>query len=263
MVQRTTQFDDYDRIVKIDGGDYTIGGTTRVTYGVTNRFLARRRAGADGAPAPRVREFLNIGLQQSYYSDARASTYDGAYAGGFYGKPPSNFSPIALSVRANPTNAVGASLRLEYNQEAGEFETIQANGTFNAGDWLQTTGGWSQRKYLQIVDPLFRPPNNFLSSRTNVNLGRSHIGGAYHFDFNLSDKTLVQQRIGFFYNAQCCGVGIEYQAFNYPNQSRFIVSKDRRFNISFTLAGVGSFSNILGAFGIGQGATGMSGGKRY
>ena len=110
-------------------------------------------------------------------------------------------------MRANPTNAVGASLRLEYNQEAGEFETIQANGTYNVGDWLQTTGGWSQRKYLQIVDPLFRPPNNFLSSRTNVNLGRSHIGGAYHFDLNLSDKTLVQQRIGFFYNAQCCGVG--------------------------------------------------------
>ena len=78
VIQRTTQFDDYDRIVKIDGGDYTIGGTTRVTYGVTNRLLARRRAGADGAPAPRVREFLNIGLQQSYYSDARASSYDSA-----------------------------------------------------------------------------------------------------------------------------------------------------------------------------------------
>ena len=45
--------------------------------------------------------------------------------------------------------------------------------------------------------------------------------------------------------------------------SRFIVSQDRRFNISFTLAGVGSFSNILGAFGIGQGATGTTGGKRY
>ena len=261
VVQRTTTFDDYDSIVKIDGSDYTFGGTTRVTYGVTNRFLARRRAGADGSPGPRAREFLNVQLQQSYYSDARASTVDGSYAGGFYGAPPSNLSPIALSVRANPTNAVGASLRLEYNQDAGEFETIQANGTVNAGTWLQTTGGWSQRKYLQIINPQFRPPNNFLSSRTNVNLGRSHLGGAYHFDFNLSEKTLVQQRIGFFYNAQCCGVGVEYQAFNYPNISRFIVQQDRRFNISFTLAGVGSFSNILGAFGIGQGALGTSGGR--
>ncbi len=73
----------------------------------------------------------------------------------------------------------------------------------------------------------------------------------------------MQQRIGFFYNAQCCGVGIEYQAFNYPNRAASSCRKDRRFNISFTLAGVGSFSNILGAFGIGQGATGMSGGRAY
>jgi lipopolysaccharide assembly outer membrane protein LptD (OstA) len=263
VIQRTTTFDDYDSIVKIEGGDYTYGGTTRVTYGVTNRFLARRRAGADGSPAPRVREFLNVQVQQSYYSDARASSYDGAYSGGFYGKPPSNFSPIALTVRANPTNAVGASLRLEYNEEAGEFETIQANGTVKAGTWLETTGGWSQRKYLQIINPEFRPPNNFLSSRTNVTFGGSHLGGAYHFDFNLSEKTLVQQRIGLFYNAQCCGIGVEYQAYNYPNISRFIVPQDKRFNISFTLAGVGSFSNILGAFGIGQGATGTAGGRRF
>jgi lipopolysaccharide assembly outer membrane protein LptD (OstA) len=261
VIQRTTQFEDYDRIVKIEGADYTFGGTTRVTYGVTNRFLARRRAGADGSPAPRVREFLNVQVQQSYYSDARASTVDGSYAGGFYGKTPTNFSPIAVSVRANPTNAVGASLRLEFDKQAGEFETIQANGTVNVG-WLQTTGGWSQRKYLAIVNPLFRPPNNFLSSQTSVNIGKGHVGGLYHFDFNLSEHTLVQQRIGLFYNAQCCGVGIEYQAFNYPNVSRFIVPQDKRFNLSFTLAGVGSFSNILGAFGVGQGATGMSGGRR-
>ncbi len=262
VVQRTTTFDDYDSIVKIDGGDYTFGGTTRYTYGITNRFLARRRAGADGSPAPRVREFLNVQLQQSYYSDARASLYDGSFSGGFSNKPPSKFSPIALNIRANPTNVVGASLRLEYNNEFGEFETIQANGTVNAGNWLQTTGGWSQRKYVQsLLDPLYQPPNNFLSSRTNVNFN-GHIGGAYHFDLNISDKTLVQQRIGFFYNAQCCGVGIEYQAFNYPNVSRFIVPQDKRFNLSFTLAGVGSFSNILGAFGIGQGATGTSGGRQ-
>ena len=263
IIQRTTMFEDYDNIVKIEGGDYTIGGTTRITYGVTNRFMARRRAGDDGSPAPRVREFLNVQLQQSYYSNAQASIYDGSYSGGFSNKPPSNFSPIALTVRANPTNAVGASLRLEYNQEFGEFETIQANGTVNAGTWLTTTGGWSQRKYVEsILDPIARPPNNFLSSRTNVNAFQGRVGGAYHFDLNISDMTLVQQRIGFFYNAQCCGVGVEYQAYNYPNVSRFIVSQDKRFNLSFTLAGVGSFSNILGAFGIGQGATGTSGGRR-
>jgi hypothetical protein len=31
------------------------------------------------------------------------------------------------------------------------------------------------------------------------------------------------------------------------------IPQDRRFNISFTLAGIGSFSNALGAFGGQQG----------
>ena len=259
VVQRTTDFEDYDRIVKIEGSDYTYGGTTRLTYGLTNRLLARRRAGDDGSPTARVREFLNVQIQQSYYSNPNASQVDGNYTGGFFGRPPSNFSPIALILRANPTNAVGASLRLEYNDQISEFETIQVNASYTAGDWLTTSGGWSQRKYVYGINPLYVPPNNFLSSRTNVNLMRGRVGGAYHFDLNLTDLVLVQQRIGFFYNAQCCGIGIDYQEFNYPDVSRFIISQDRRFNISFTLAGVGSFSNILGAFGIGQGAMGTMG----
>ena len=60
----------------------------------------------------------------------------------------------------------------------------------------------------------------------------------------------MNQRYVAFYNAQCCGVSVEFQAFNYPpDQSRFLLPQDRRFNMSFTLAGVGSFSNFFGAFG--------------
>jgi hypothetical protein len=66
----------------------------------------------------------------------------------------------------------------------------------------------------------------------------------------------VQQRIGGFYHAQCCGVSLEYQAWNYGTAASLAIPKDRRVSLSFTLAGVGSFSNVLGAFGIGQGATG-------
>jgi hypothetical protein len=49
-------------------------------------------------------------------------------------------------------------------------------------------------------------------------------------------------------------VAIEYQTYNL--QGSFVsygVSADRRFNLSFTLAGVGTFSNLFGAFGGGQG----------
>ena len=57
--------------------------------------------------------------------------------------------------------------------------------------------------------------------------------------------------ISAYYNAQCCGFNVEYQTFNYANSFVTTVQQDRRFNISFTLAGIGTFSNFLGAFGVG------------
>ncbi len=78
---------------------------------------------------------------------------------------------------------------------------------------------------------------------------------------NAIEGDLIQQRLGVSYNAQCCGVAFEYQAFNFPDNVAFAVPQDRRFSISFTLAGIGTFSNFLGAFGIGQGANSTYGGR--
>ena len=68
---------------------------------------------------------------------------------------------------------------------------------------------------------------------------------------------MLDQRIVGYYNAQCCGVVVEYQQYNFPQYSTYAVPQDHRFNIGFTLAGLGTFSNFLGAFG---GNTGQSGG---
>jgi hypothetical protein len=62
---------------------------------------------------------------------------------------------------------------------------------------------------------------------------------------------VIQQRWIGFYNAQCCGLAVEYQEFSFP--AGYPIPKDRRFNLSFTLAGIGTFSNFFGAFG-GSGA---------
>jgi len=57
-----------------------------------------------------------------------------------------------------------------------------------------------------------------------------------------------------YYNSQCCGIAAEYQTFDYGTSpvARGI-QQDHRFNLSFTLAGVGTFSNLFGAFGGQQG----------
>ena len=67
------------------------------------------------------------------------------------------------------------------------------------------------------------------------------------FNYDIGRSTLLNQRYIANYNSQCCGVAVEFQAFNYPGG--FIVAQDRRFNFSFTLAGIGSFSNFFGSFG--------------
>ena len=47
---------------------------------------------------------------------------------------------------------------------------------------------------------------------------------------------------------------MEYQKFNYGQAVSAVgVPRDRRFNISFTLAGIGTFSDLFGAFGGQQG----------
>ena len=82
---------------------------------------------------------------------------------------------------------------------------------------------------------------------------RNRLGGTYSFNYDLRRDSFLQQRYLAYYNAQCCGFAVEYQTFNFDGGFAGVpIPQDRRFNISFTLAGIGSFSNVLGAFG-GQG----------
>jgi len=82
----------------------------------------------------------------------------------------------------------------------------------------------------------------------------SRIGGFYSFNYDLKQDSFLQQRFTAYYNSQCCGIAAEYQAYNYG--ASFVargLTQDHRFNLSFTLAGVGTFSNLFGAFGGQQG----------
>ena len=118
------------------------------------------------------------------------------------------------------------------------------------------TGGWTRQAFATTTSTgIVTNANNFVQSQAELKLKQSRFGGLITFQYDISKSILVNQRYVAFYNAQCCGVSFEYQAFNYPdNSSAFLLPKDRRFNMSFTLAGVGSFSNFFGAFGGGMGS---------
>ena len=253
-LQRVTAIDNFDQIVKLEGDDSIVGKTTRIAYGLTNRFYAKRREGGSASVA---REILNVGITQSYYTDARAAQFDRQFRTSFNGTAPSHFSPVALTVRAIPTNQISGTLRAEYDTQFGALRTIGADMTMAVGAWLQATGGWSQRRFIEGL-PGFNDPSSldhYLNGSANVRSLGNAVGGQYSFNYDLLGGSFLQQRILGYYNAQCCGVAVEYQTFNFEGlATRAFVPQDRRFNISFTLAGIGTFSNFFGALGGGPGS---------
>ncbi len=242
-LQRTTAIDNFAQIVQIEGPDFVVGSVTSVRYGLTNRLYAKRETS---------REVLSASLTQSYYTDARAAQYDRQYQSSFSGTAPTHYSPVALVVRAAPLDRLQGNFRTEWDPTAHTLRTLAANGSFSASAWLQASAGWSQHRYIPDL-PGFNDKNqatNYLNADATLRGFRNRVGGSYSFNYDLRTDAFLQQRIIAFYNTQCCGVGIEYQTWNYTGSLIGVaVPRDRRFNLSFTLAGIGTFSNLLGAFG--------------
>jgi LPS-assembly protein len=245
-LQKVTAFDTFDRIVKLESGDYTVG-RTQVTYDLTNRLYAKKTV---------AREIMSFSINQSYYTDARAAQYDLQYQSSFTSRKPSNFSPVALQYRTTPSDRFSADFRTEWDPSAHALRSIAANANFSSGTWLNGSAGWSQRRYIPDL-PGFDDPNladQYINAVVNTRSARNKFGAAYNFNYDVSNDRFLNQRWMAYYNSQCCGVGVEYQTFNL--EGSFVqtsLTKDRRFNISFTLAGIGTFSNLFGAFGGQQG----------
>jgi LPS-assembly protein len=244
-IQRTSSIDDFDHIIRIDGTDAIVGGTTQLTYGVANRIYAKRRVGQTS----HAREIVTVQFLQTYYTDQRAAQFDPRYSTSFSGTPPSNFSPVALIVRAFPADNLTATFNADYDTHYGEVRTISANGTYSWAGRLQTTVGWSKKNFIAEL-PGFNDParlDQFINATTNVQTPDNRVGGIYAFSYDVLNARLLQQRISAFYNAQCCGVAFEYQIFKFGGVGGAPVPSDRRFFLSFTLAGLGNFSPFNGA----------------
>ena len=242
VIQRVTAIDNRNQIVQLEGPDYVVGNVTRFTYGLSNRLYVKKGTS---------REILAATLAQSYYTDQNAVDYDRQYQSSFSGSAPTHFTPVALTVRATPADRFAGDFRTEWDPTKHALRTLAANGRFRAGGWLETTGGWSQRRYIPGL-PGFEEAraDHYLNANATLRRPDNRIGGTYAFNYDLKRDTFLQQRYIAYYNAQCCGVAVEYQSFNFQTGFANVgVTKDRRFNVSFSLAGIGTFSNFLGALG--------------
>ena len=242
-IQRITPIENAQRIVQLDPGvDFVVGNVTALSYGLNNRLYAKKET---------AREMLSVSISQSYYTDERAAAADLRYqSSGATGLPPSHVSPIALVARVSPTATTDATFRTEYDAQVHTVRTLAANGTVTKG-WVQSTAGWSMRRFIREL-PAFSElaAAQGINAVANVRKPGNALGGMYALNYDLKRRTFLQQRYIAYYNSQCCGVAVEYQSVNYGANSRaFGIPQDHRFNLSFTLAGIGTFSNLFGAFG--------------
>jgi len=244
-VTRTSGIDNFSQILQTDGVDGVVGKATSLTYGLNNRFYAKRKLGSAGQS--QSQEVINVAITQSYYSDARQALYDRQYTTTTgTGAPPNHFSPISLSVRATPSTNFNATLRAEFDSRYHEMRTINVQGGHNWTGRIQSSVGWSQRYFIKDLAG-FNNPNSldhYLNGSTNAHTLDNRVGGTYSFNYNILRSAMLQQRVQAYYNAQCCGIAFELQRFNFGANS--VLPSDHRFFLSFTLAGLGNFAPFSG-----------------
>jgi LPS-assembly protein len=251
-VARTSSIDNQANIVKIDAVDTIFGGNTSLAYGVTNRFFAKRRT-APGRPAVSS-EILDVQIEQTYYTVAGAAQFDPRYSSSFTtlatdAAAQTNFSPIALTVRAIPTPELNASVRAEFDARYHSLRTISLSAGYSLTSLLTTSIQWSKKSLIpqlpQFSDPAFL--DHSIGATTNVHTRDNRYGTMYQFNYDVLRSYLVQQQLSGYYNAQCCGIAFQYQAYNFGSSSLIALPADHRFFLSFTLAGLGNFSPFNGA----------------
>lgn len=244
-VMRTSLINNYDLIVK-SGNDFTRGGLTQLTYGIANRFYAKRRPAIAGQTA-QAREILTVDLRQTHYSDESAALVDPQCATCNAAGVASNFGPVGLTVRTQPTNGFNASANADFDSKYRTLRRINATGSYSFSTQVQSTFSWTKNRELDAVLGQFKEVDQSLNGTSTVRTRDNKYGAIYSLTYDIFHSTMIQQRMSGFYNAQCCGIAFEYQTFHFVNNGISPIAADHRFFMSFTLAGLGNFSPFNGA----------------
>jgi LPS-assembly protein len=222
-----------------DSRDEVPGGSTRLTYGVNNRFLARART-SEGSSGTTI-QFLTVGVQQTYYVTDRASLNDTQYQSTDLRSRAVDLSDVAVNIKVTPSGLFDSTTRLEYGVHGEGLHFISTGTTAQVGQG-STTLQYSLKRRAATAKP-----ESSMTLGTNVDLLQGRARGSYSFTWDIGRSSVLNQSFGFSYLAQCCGIQAEFQKVKYQQSSP--IPFDRRFNVSFVLAGLGTFSNFFGAFG--------------
>ena len=239
-VEYITDIPNQARVPVSDSTVVAVGGAMKLTYGITNRFVAR--SPAKGEVRGSTTEFITIRVQQTYYTDPQTSRYDTSYVS-YSGRPkPVDLSPIAVTGRVAPTTALDVNGRMEYDVTGNGLQVVTAGSTIYTGP-ASISLNYSRQKFTPTA-----PVSSYLSTYSAWRLKQGRMSAFYGLNWDIDAGYIYSQTLGATYLAQCCGLQADYQVVNFPITVGPI-SRDRRINFSFILAGLGTFSNFFGLFG--------------
>jgi LPS-assembly protein len=242
-VDFTSNIDDYFRTPSIgsDLADFVVSGSTKVTYGLTNRVFARTRAEENVRGT--TREILTVGLQQTYYSNPQAGGYDSSYQS-TSNRVARDLSPLTLTTRFAPNAALDTNSRIEYDVTRGlGLQIVSLGGTVNTAK-ISAGANFSHNRLIPTSH------STYVQGTTSWRWLDGRATGTYNISWDITRSYVQSQGVMLSYLAQCCGLTMEFQKYNYGSLGVNLANpSDLRFNFGFILAGLGTFSNFFGAFG--------------
>ena len=257
--RRVAGIDEFDRTIRIDERDI-IADTNEVTYGVSNRFLVKRKP-ADGS-APQPHELLDITITQKYFFDP---TFGGALrasirnqispintlSGFSYGGLQRNVSPLNLRARLRPTEAVFADVRLNYDTRYHDLRDFIVGAGYTK-KFITLSQSWFYTRRVAVdkfredqlrFDPTTFPGNQLDLAAFVGNPARGPYGGfsmVYDlrdrfFDGSPRDRRLIIFNSSAGWAWDCCSFNVQTVTFNagFRNENRIV--------FAFTLKGIGTF----------------------
>jgi hypothetical protein len=155
----------------------------------------------------------------------------------------SDLSPVALGIRFSPSALVDLQTKAEFDTSRGNgMMVLTTNASLN-GARSGVSIGYSRQRFDRQMEV-----SSFVTADSRFRLFADRVSANYSLSWDVARSYLASQRLIASYMAQCCGIQAEYQQRNYPSGFG-LPSSDRRFNMAFVLAGLGTFSNFFGAFG--------------
>ena len=233
------------RSSSIDGIDRIVGGTTSVTYGLNNRFYAKRKR--RDSSARRRRSSASRSSRPTTPTHAPRSTIRATPRA----TSQRDAEQLLADLAGRPGHADGESQRDGPGRIDSHYrscERCRRTPTTTGRAHLQTSGRL-EPEVLHRGLPDFNDPTCSITTSTSpptCTRATTSTASNYSFNYDILRSRLLQQRISAFYNAQCCGLAFEYQRYNFAGVQTLLVPSDHRFFLSFTLAGLGNFSPFNG-----------------